>query len=96
MSLALILRSINALLGGWLLVAIIFVVLSEYRHGNRDSGQYLRFLGLAMYAVNSGLALADLRYYPVTWHTWLAGVSAVVSALGVLAIRHTQKIRRVT
>lgn len=88
------LRGVNAFLAGWLLMAILGVVINEWRTGNRDRGQYLRFAGLAAYALNSGLAIIDFRTAPVTWHTWLAFISPILSALGVIHIRKRQQALR--
>jgi uncharacterized membrane protein len=81
MTIAKILRSVNAVVCVWLICVILSVVWERRSEMNRY--QLLRFLSLAMFCLLPATAVIDRLDAPVTWRTWIVPAATLVGVIGV-------------
>lgn len=89
-----VIRSILAVVDGWLAIAILATVVQQHRDSIRDAWQDWRFIALAAWCCVPVAGLRGRWHAPLTWGTWAAVVATIATALGVIGIRNQQGHRR--
>jgi hypothetical protein len=85
-----VIRSILAVVDGWLAITILATILQQHRDGVHDIWQDWRFIALAAWCCVPVAGLHGRWHSPLTWGTWMAVVATVASVIGVIGIRVQQ------